>query len=184
MELTLAMKSAGERPRILVIEPNRNYLGLVARRLTEWGFRVATAETAQGGLAEMYRMPVDLILSEAGLPGTTGIELVRMIRDDPVHSTLPLLMLIGRSDPSAAVKAFEAGADGVVRKPCHFDVLAACIDRQLKRAQAMKQLAADNAALDAKIISRLIELRETQAQLNAAECERRRLSAIVESKAA
>ena len=48
----------------------------------------------------------------------------------------------------------------------------------------MKRLAGDKAALDAKIISRVIELRETQAQLNVAERERRRLAAIVEGKAA
>ena len=40
---TLSMKTAGEQPRVLVIEPNRNYLGVMARRLTQFGYRVATA---------------------------------------------------------------------------------------------------------------------------------------------
>ena len=181
---TLSMKSAGEQPRVLVIEPNRNYLGVMARRLAEFGYRVATAESAQSGLAEIYRIPADLILCEVNLPGTNGIELARMLRDDPVHAGVPLLIMVGRSDPSAAVRAFEAGADGVIRKPCHFEVLAACIARQLNRAEAMKRLAGDKAALDAKIISRVIELRETQLQLSAAEAERRRLAAIVDSRAA
>ncbi len=181
---TLSMKTAGEQPRVLVIEPNRNYLGVTARRLAEYGYRVATAETAQAGLAEIYRIPADLILSEANLPGTNGIELARMIRDDPVHSNVPVLVIVGRSDPAAAIRAFEAGADGVIRKPCHFEVLAACIARQLNRAEALKRLAGDKAALDAKIISRVIELRETQLQLSEAEAERRRLAAIVDSRAA
>jgi DNA-binding response OmpR family regulator len=107
-----------------------------------------------------------------------------MFRDDPSHRDVPVLLIVGRSDPAAAVRAFQAGADGVVRKPCHFEVLAACIARQLSRAETMKRLAGDKAALDAKIISRVIELRETQAQLNVAERERRRLAAIVEGKAA
>jgi hypothetical protein len=72
----------------------------------------------------------------------------------------------------------------VIRKPCHFEVLAACIARQLKRAESMKRLAGDKAALDAKIITRVLELRETQLQLSAAESERRRLAAIVDSRAA
>jgi DNA-binding response OmpR family regulator len=181
---TLSMKSAGEQPRVLVIEPNRNYLGVMARRLAEFGYRVATAESAQSGLAEIYRIPADLILCEVNLPGTNGIELARMLRDDPVHAGVPLLIMVGRSDPSAAVRAFEAGADGVIRKPCHFEVLAACIARQLNRAEAMKRLAGDKAALDAKIITRVIELRETQLQLSAAEAERRRLAALVDSRAA
>ena len=181
---SLSMKTAGEQPRVLVIEPNRAYLSVMARRLAQSGYRVATAESAQSGLAEIYRIPADLILCEANMPGTNGIELARMIRDEPVHSNVPVLIVVGRSDPAAAIRAFEAGADGVIRKPCHFEVLAACIARQLNRAEALKRLAEDKAALDAKIVSRVIELRETQLQLTAAEAERRRLAAIVDSRAA
>lgn len=184
MELTCKMRSAGEQPRVLAIDSNRAHLGVISRRLAELGYRVATADGAQSGLAEMYRMPVDVVLCTADLRGTTGIELVRRVRDDPVHCDIPVLLIVGRSDPAAAVQAFRAGADGVIRKPCHFEVLGACIARQLARAEALKHLANDKAALDAKIVSRVIELRETQAQLNAAEKERRRLAAIVGERAA
>lgn len=184
MNSNAGIKTSDEQPRLLVIDANRNYLGILARRLAEFGYRVATAESAQAGVAEMYRIPVDLVLCNVELRGTTGIELARMIRDDPSHRDVPVLLIVARSDPAAAVRAFQAGADGVVRKPCHFEVLAACIARQLSRAETMKRLAGDKAALDAKIISRVIELRETQAQLNVAERERRRLAAIVEGKAA
>lgn len=178
------MKSAGERPRVLVIDQNRSYLGVIARRLGEFGYRVATAESAQAGMAELFRIPVALTLCDANLDGTTGIEFARMVRDDPVHRDHPVLLVVGRSDSNAAVRAFEAGADGVIRKPCHFEVLAACIGRQLKRAEALKKLAADNAALDAKIIHRIIELGELREQLRQAESERRRLSAIVAGRVA
>ena len=63
-------------------------------------------------------------------------------------------------------------------------VLAAAIQRQIERAEAVKRLVGDNAALDAKIVTRAIELREIRDQLRAAETERRRLAAIVESRAA
>lgn len=184
MELSFAMQGVGDQPRVLVIEPNRNYLGVLARRLSEFGYRVATAETAQAGLAEIYRIPVDLVLCEANLPGTTGIELARMIRNDPVHSDVPVVLMVGRSDSAAAIGAFRAGADGVVRKPCHFEVLGAAIARQIERAEAVKRLVGDKAALDAKVISRVLELREAQDELRRTEAERRRLAAIVEGRAA
>ncbi len=184
MTAQLEMRTAGAQPRILVVDSNRAYLGVISRRLAQSGYRVATADTAQSGLAEMYRIPVDLVLCDADLRGTSGIELARTIRDDPVHCDVPLLLVIGRSETSAAVRAFRAGADGVVRKPCHFEVLEACIARQLSRAESLKRLVDDKAALDAKIITRLIELRETQAQLTLSEQERRRLAAMVEGKAA
>lgn len=184
MAPTLELQTAGEQPRVLVIEPNRNYLGVLARRLGELGYRIATAECAQSGFAEMYRIPADLVLCEANLAGTSGTELVRMIRNDPVHWDLPLLLVVGRSDPAAAVRAFRAGADGVVRKPCHFEVLGAAIARQIERARAVKRLVNDNATLDAKVISRVIELREVRDQLQTVEGERRRLAAILEGRAA
>ena len=184
MELTFETDAGRNQPRVLVIESNRNYLGVLARRLAEFGYRVATAESAQAGLAELYRIPADLVLCEVKLPGTSGIELVRMIREDISHRDLPVLLVVGRSDPVAAVRAFRAGADGVIRKPCHFEVLSACIARQLERAEAVKRLANDNAALDARVISRAIELRETREQLSATETERRRLARIVEGRTA
>lgn len=160
-----------ERPRILVVEPDRRYCGVLARRLSEFGFRVATADCAQSAMAELHRLPVNLVLSDARLPVTSGIELVRMIREDAAHRELPILLVVGRSDSLSAVRAFDAGADSVVRKPCHFEVLAACITRQLERADAMKRLADDNAALDARVIERAIEvgeLRDRLARLEAA----------------
>ena len=154
-----------ERPRILVVEPDRRYCGVLARRLGEFGYRVATADSAQSAMAELHRMPVSLVLSEARLRVTSGVELVRMIREDAAHRDLPVLLVIGRSDTGEAVRAFDAGADGVVRKPCHFEVLAACIARLLERAEAMKRLAEDNAALDARVIERAIEVGELRQRL-------------------
>ena len=184
MELGFEQDGPGEQRRLLVIESNRHYLGVIARRLGEFGYRTATAESAQSGLAELYRVPADLVLCSAKLPHTSGIELVRMLRNDPVHSALPLLVIVGRSDLAAAVAAFEAGADSVIRKPCHFEVLAACIARHLNRADSVRRLVQDKAVLDARVINRTIEAREARDQLRAAESERRRLAAIVEGRAA
>ncbi len=184
MDVNVENGKAAGQPRVLVIESNRNFLGVVARRLAELGHRVATADSAHAGLAELYRMPVDLVLCDAKLPGTSGIEFVRMLREEPVHRDLPVLLIVGRSDSASAVKAFAAGADGTVRKPFHFEVLAAAIARYLERSESLKRLVEDNAALDARVISRAIELREMRDQLCAVDSERRRLAAIVEGKAA
>ena len=167
---------SGEPPRLLVIEPNRVYLGVIARRLGQCGFRVATARTAQDGLAELHRLRVDLVLSELRLPGTSGVELVRVMREDAACRHLPVLLIVGRMDRKGSIAGFEAGADGVVRKPFHFEVLAARITREIERARAVENLRHDNAALDARVISRAIELGEMRALWQASEAERRRLT--------
>jgi PleD family two-component response regulator len=90
---------------------------------------------------------------------------------------LPIIGIVGRSDSAELVRAFEAGVDGIIRKPFDFAVLAAALKRQIERSQSIAKLRADNAALDARIISRAIELGEMRAQLAASEAERRRLTA-------
>ena len=165
MNATLEMKAAGDEPRILVIQSNRSYLGVVARRLKEFGYRVATAETAAAGLAEMYRIPVDLVLCDVTLAGTSGIEFARMVRDDPVNRDIPLLLIVGRSDPAAAVKAFAArrGWGHPQAMPLRG---ARRLHRPPARSRRCREAAVnDNAMLDARVVERAIQIGELRDEL-------------------
>ena len=153
--------------RILVVQPNRNYLGVLARRLVEAGFRVTTADCASAAIAELHRLPVDLVLAELRMAPTSGVELARMIRDEVIWRDLPVMLITGKSEPTGAVRAYEAGADDVILKPFHFEVLFARIDRRIARVRAIAALREDNAALDARIVKRAIEIGELRDQLRA-----------------
>lgn len=170
---------SSDAPRVLVVQPNRKYLGVLAQRIGEGGYRVATSDSAQSAMAELYRFPVDLILVELRMTGTSGIELARMIREEPVYRELPIVMITGRSDRKGAVQAYEAGADTVIAKPFHFEVLLARIGREIERARLLKKLRDDNAALDARVVGRAIELGEMRDRWLASEAERLRLEAVV-----
>jgi DNA-binding response OmpR family regulator len=149
-----------ERPRILVVEPNRTNLGVIARRLGEAGYRVTAADSGTTAIAELYRLPVDLVLSELNMPRMSGAELARAIRGEVQWNELPIMLITGKSDPKGAVNAYESGADDVILKPFHFEVLIARIERRIQRARAMKRLQEDNAALDARIVERAIQIGE------------------------
>ena len=166
-------------PRILLVEPNRSAMGVLVRRLGESGYRVAAAEGAQAAVAELHRLPVDLVLAEIAMPLMTGIELTRLIRDDTALHDLPVILIAGRSDRTGAVRALEAGADDIVVKPFHHEVLLARIARQLARARGFKDLRADNATLDARVVTRAIELGEMRAALAASRSELARLTELV-----
>jgi DNA-binding response OmpR family regulator len=159
-----------EPPRILVVEPSKTNLGVMARRLWEVGYRVASAESGMNAVAELYRVPIDLVLAELNLPGMDGAELVRLIRDEAQWRDLPVMLITGKSDPRGTVRAYAAGADDVILKPFHFEVLFAGIQRRIAKARSIKQLQHDNAALDARVIERAIqigELRDRLAQVEA-----------------
>lgn len=165
--------------RLLIIEPNRSALAVLAKRLAEAGYRVIACEDASNATAEMLRVPVDLVLAELKMDSVSGIELTRRIRDDTMFKDTPVILITGRSDSSGAVDGFGAGADDVVAKPFHFEVLAARIARRISRARSVKELRTDNATLDARVITRSLELGEIRAALEQSEAERLRLQELV-----
>jgi DNA-binding response OmpR family regulator len=156
-----------KRPRILVVEPNRNYLGVLAHRLSEAGLRVTTADSGASAIAELYRLPIDLVLAELNMPRMSGAELARAVRGEVQWNDVPVMLITDKSRPADAVRAYEAGADDVILKPFHFEVLVARIDRRIARARSVKQLRDDNAALDARVIERAIQIGELKDELRA-----------------
>jgi DNA-binding response OmpR family regulator len=139
----------------------------MARRLVEAGYRVSTAETGQDAIAELHRVPIDLVLAELNMPRMSGADLARLIRDEVMWRDIPVMLITGKSEPKGAVRAYEAGADDVILKPFHFEVLFARIDRRIDRARTFKRLRDDNATLDARVVERSSELRDRLAKVEA-----------------
>jgi len=154
-----------ERPRILVVEPNRNNVGVLARRLGEAGYRVTTADSGASAIAELHRFSIDLVLAELNMPRMSGGELARAIRGEVQWNDIPVMLITGKSKPADAVRAYEAGADDVILKPFHFEVLFARIERRIERARSVRRLKDDNAVLDARVVERAIQICELREQL-------------------
>src|SRR3954470_24501495 len=175
MDVRIIRPPVDERPRILVVEPNRSNLGVMARRLVEAGYRVSTADCAQDAVAELHRVPIDLVLAELNMPRMSGAELARLVRDEVMWRDIPIMLITGKSAPGGAVRAYEAGADDVILKPFHFEVLFARIERRIARARSFRELRNDNATLDARVVERAISVGELKDRLTVSEAERFRL---------
>ena len=165
--------------RLLLVEPNRSALTVMAKRMGEAGFRIIACDNPANAAAEMHRAPVDLVLAELRMAPISGIELTRRIRDDTVLKAIPVILITGKSDSAGAVDGFAAGADDVVAKPFHFEVLIARVARRIARAQSERELLDDKATLDARVVTRAIQLGEMRVALEASEAERIRLELIV-----
>jgi DNA-binding response OmpR family regulator len=160
-----ALPETDERPRILVVESNRTNLAVMARRLMDAGYRVSTADNGQAAVAELHRATIDLVLAELDMRRMSGAELARLIRGEIMWRDLPVMLITGKSKPGDAVRAYEAGADDVILKPFHFEVLFARINRRIERARSLKRLRHDNATLDARIVERAIQVGELRDRL-------------------
>ena len=113
------------------------------------------------------------------MESVSGVDLTRRIRDDTVLKDTPIVLITGRTDSGGAVDGFSAGADDVVAKPFHFEVLAARIAQRIARARSVKELRVDNANLDARVVTRSLELVDVRAALQESEAERMRLMQLV-----
>jgi len=100
------------------------------------------------------------------MPRMGGAELARAIRGEAQWRDLPVMLITGRSNPKDAVRAYEAGADDVILKPFHFEVLIARIERRIARLRLVEQLAKDNAVLDARVVERAIQIGELRDRLS------------------
>ena len=82
------------------------------------------------GYLPVDKPPCDLALIDINLPGESGYELCRKLRQ---HSDAPVIFLTARDAPEAELLGFSVGADDDIRKPYHSSVLLARIARLLKR---------------------------------------------------
>ena len=171
------MHPASSAPRILLVEPHKGGLAAMTRRLGAAGYRVVACANATDAVSQLHRARPDVLIAELRMVPISGIELTRLVRDDHALADLPVMLINGRSDSEGSCEGLAAGADDIVTKPFDFDVLVARIERALARTRGRKELRRDNAALDARVIARAIELGEMRAALEASEAERSLLAA-------
>ena len=124
-------------------------------------------DSGAAAIAELYRLPIDLVLAELNMPRMSGAELARAIRGEVQWNDIPVMLITGKSEAKGAVRAYEAGADDVILKPFHFEVLIARIGRRIAARAHFKRLQDDNAALDARVVERAIQIGELREELKA-----------------
>src|SRR5215468_11449050 len=96
-------------PRILVVDDQPSIAGLMSQLLTIRGYSVVTASNAEQAEAEVRRQPPDLILSDVMMPGKSGYDLCRTLKDNPATRLIPFVLITGLSDSSDRVRGIEAG---------------------------------------------------------------------------
>jgi two-component system OmpR family response regulator len=171
---SLAPKAA-DRGEILVVEDSRTNLSIMGLRLTRMGYTPTLVDSPIAALDLIQTRHFDLMILDMTMPLMSGIAVLGEVRAGPTTRHLPVLMVTARSDPGAVIEALRAGADDHVVKPFDFDTLGARIERLLDRARTLERLRRANAALDARIAHRAVELSEVRAELALAEAAHRSL---------
>lgn len=102
---------------VLIIEDNDRNLELVRDILQAKGYRTLEAGTAEDGLEIARGQAPDLILMDIQLPGMSGIEALKVLRDDPATAALPVVAITASVMKSDRDQIMRAGFDGFIEKP-------------------------------------------------------------------
>jgi len=131
---------------LLVVDDNELNRDMLSRRLGSRGFKVQVAEDGARALAMIEQQPFDLVLLDVMMPGLTGIDVLKKLRERFSESELPVVMATARDATEDVVEALRLGANDYVTKPLDFAVVLARVETQLslrRQAQQIKRLADD-----------------------------------------
>ena len=123
--------------RILVVEDEVSFSDPLSYLLHKEGYEVSVAETGPEALEDFDRAGADLVLLDLMLPGLSGTEVCRALRQ---RSNVPVIMLTAKDSEIDKVVGLELGADDYVTKPYSSRELLARIRAVLRRGQEPEDL--------------------------------------------
>jgi len=116
--------------RLLLIDDEERFSRALAVSLRARGYDVEVAPTGEAGLEAAARMHPDATVLDLGLPGMSGLDVLRKLRE---WSTAPVIVLSARHEEATKVQALDIGADDYVTKPFGMDELLARLRAALRR---------------------------------------------------
>ena len=105
---------ADDAPHLLVVDDDTRIRNLLKQFLSENGFRITVAGTAAEARRKLEGLDFDLLILDVMMPGESGVDLTRSLRQ---AKDVPILMLTALSETDSRISGLEAGADDYLPKP-------------------------------------------------------------------
>jgi two-component system sensor histidine kinase/response regulator len=121
-----------ERGRILVVDDNEANRDMLSRRLGRRGHGVLACDSGAVALDRIEKEEFDVVLLDIMMPGMSGPDTLRAIREKHNPAELPIIMVTARTESESVVESLNLGANDYVTKPIDFPVLEARLQTQLR----------------------------------------------------
>jgi putative two-component system response regulator len=134
-------------PLVLVVDDNQDNTLLLQELLASRGYEVETADSAEEAEEKIHGRRPDLVLLDVVMPGRSGYELCRQLKEDAETRLIPVVMITGLTDREDKVRGIEAGADDFLNKPIFPEELFARVKSLLKLKEFTDELETAEAVL-------------------------------------
>lgn len=122
-----------KKKTILIVDDDPSILDLMEATLKKAGFQTVLARSGRSGIQKLSEdARIDMALIDIEMPEINGIQLVKMIRNQPALDKIPIMMVTGKSTKDDVVQSLKAGAQDYIVKPVAKDVMFQKICAQLK----------------------------------------------------
>src|SRR5438270_1216014 len=140
LEMAKILSARRRSPRILVVDDNPDVVLLMQELLASRGYDAIALSNTFEAEAEIHRHPPDLILLDVVMPGKSGYEICREIKENPATRLIPVVLITGLSDREDKLRGIEAGADDFLNKPIFAEELFARVKSLLKLKEFTDEL--------------------------------------------
>lgn len=122
-----------DKQKVLIVEDHRDMLVVLRKYLEDQEFDIFEAATGEKGLEQFEKHDPDLILLDIMLPGISGLEVIKKIKEKRnTDKYTPIIIITAKNDITDIVNGLGSGADDYIVKPFHFDELTARINSALR----------------------------------------------------
>jgi two-component system NtrC family response regulator len=137
LRLRVSYNLGVNKPRMLLVDDDRNFLRVLSYQVAELGFQVTTAASAREALEQIGDGRTDLIISDLKMPGMDGLQLLQEVRLRGLE--IPVILVTAHGSIDKAVDAIKAGAFDFLQKPFEKEELRVSILNALRMADLVRE---------------------------------------------
>ena len=143
-----------DKKRILVVDDEPDFAGIVQQNLEKEGFEVEVAYDGEEGLEKVQANPPDAIVLDVMMPGMNGFEVCRQLKTEMSTQEIPVIFMTAFTETIDKIKGFQVGAVDYITKPFQIEEVLARLNTHLTIHRLQDQLQAQNDQLQQEIAER------------------------------